>query len=283
MPSLPLALAAALLAATPPDAGSALIEARPYRLVVPTAAKSPLALVLLLHGYNSSGAVSDGYFKLSQLAQEQGFLLATPEGTRDSGGSSFWNATDACCNRDGRAVDDVAYLAAVIDDVARHHDVDAKRVFVIGHSNGGFMAHRFACERADRVAGIVAFAGSGWKQPERCKPSQPVNVLQVHGDADASIRYGGGSPVSGAPRYPSAAESVGGWALRNGCGAKASAKVPTLDLIQPEGNETRQDDFQGCPKGGAVSLWTLEGGSHVPGLRPGWSKALVGWLLAHPR
>jgi polyhydroxybutyrate depolymerase len=44
----------------------------------------------------------------------------------------------------------VAYLGAVIDDVAAHYTVDPKRFFVIGHSNGGFMAHRLACEIGGR-------------------------------------------------------------------------------------------------------------------------------------
>ena len=40
----------------------------------------------------------------------EGFALAFPDGTRDSSGRRFWNATDACCNFENTPVDDVAYI-----------------------------------------------------------------------------------------------------------------------------------------------------------------------------
>jgi polyhydroxybutyrate depolymerase len=262
---------------------SALLEARPYRLVVPAHLSQPATLVVLLHGYGSSGAVADGYMKLSQLAQQQGFLLAAPDGTVDARGQRFWNATDACCNREGREVDDVGYLSALIDEVKAVHGVDAGRVFVIGHSNGGFMAHRLACERADRVAGIVSLAGATWKSPQRCSPTRPVSVLQVHGTDDQVIRYAGGEHAPGATPYPSAMETVRLWAQKNGCGSTLSSGSARRDLLEPAGAETREDDFEGCPAGGGVSLWSMENGSHVPALREGFAAALYGWLSAHAR
>lgn len=285
-----VALAVVLLAAAPlSDAGivspphSALLEARPYRLVVPAEKAQPATLVVLLHGYGSSGTVADGYMKLSQLAQQQGFLLAAPDGTVDARGMRFWNATDACCNRDGREVDDVAYLSALIDEVKALYSVDAGRVFVIGHSNGGFMAHRLACERADRVAAIVSLAGATWKSPKRCSPSRPVSVLQVHGVADQVIRYAGGEHAPGSTQYPSAMETVSIWAQKNGCGAKPATASALRDFLEPSGAETREDDFEACPAGGAVTLWSMDKGSHVPALREGFSAALYGWLVAHAR
>lgn len=284
---VPALLAGAAQAGPPPDAGArarpAVLQARPYRLVVPERLARPATLVVLLHGYGSSGQVADGYFKLSQLAQQEGFALATPEGTLDGRGLRFWNATNACCNRDGREVDDVGYLAALIDEVAALHGIDAGRVFVIGHSNGGFMAHRLACERAERVAGIVSFAGATWSAPERCRPSRPVSVLQVHGTADAVIRYEGGTHAPGDTPYPSADQTVTQWARKNGCGSTRVRAPVRRDLLQPEGADTLEDEVQGCPAGGAAALWSLERGSHVPALRDGFSSALYGWLSSHAR
>jgi pimeloyl-ACP methyl ester carboxylesterase len=84
----------------------------------------------------------------------------TSTGQQDRRGHRFWSATDACCNLDGLAVDDVAYLRAVIRDVSARHAVDPRRVFIVGHSNGGFMAHRMACEASDLVAAVVSLAGA---------------------------------------------------------------------------------------------------------------------------
>ena len=38
--------------------------------------------------------------------------------------------------------------------------VDPQRIYVVGHSNGGFMSYRLACTRADRIAAIVSLAGA---------------------------------------------------------------------------------------------------------------------------
>src|SRR4051812_23307095 len=44
----------------------------------------PMPLVIVLHGYAVSGLIEDGYFHLTQLADERGFLTAHPDGTVDS-------------------------------------------------------------------------------------------------------------------------------------------------------------------------------------------------------
>ncbi len=165
-----------------------------------------MPLVVLLHGLGSSGATMEEYFQLQPLAESKGFLLALPDGTKHADGARFWNATDACCGF-GSTVDDVAYLGSVIDEVEGARNVDRSRVYVMGHSNGGFMSYRMACDVADRVAAIASVAGATWADPSKCTPSEPVSVLQVHGTADEGIRYDGGQmpqrvrPLSGRPRH----------------------------------------------------------------------------------
>ena len=51
------------------------------------------------------------------------------------------------------------------------------------------MAYRMACESADLIAGIASLAGMTFLDPSRCAPSQPVNILHIHGTADDSIIY----------------------------------------------------------------------------------------------
>jgi len=268
------------------DASGDLIEERPYGLVVPKAydPRTPTPLVLLLHGYTASGAVQLAYFGLSAVAEEQTLLLAYPDGTVDGNNNPFWNATDACCDFFGSGVDDVAYLTAVMDDVAANYNVDPKRVFVVGHSNGGFMSHRMACDRADRVAAIASLAGATWSDPAMCQPSEPVAVLQVHGDDDQVILYGGGGFQGGV--YPAAVDTVGTWAEKNGCSGELEATDTRLDLdADVKADETRVERFAGCPSVSTeVELWTLEGAGHVPDLvQPTWPAEMVEFLLAHAK
>ena len=192
-------------------------------------ARHPAPLVVLLHSYTSNGQAQADYFGLPALADKAGFLLATPDGTRDIMGDRFWNATDACCDWFHSGVDDVAYIDTVIDEIAARHSVDPARVFLVGHSNGAFMSHRYACERADRVAAIVTLAGMQWKDQSQCRPSSPVSVLQVHGRDDGNIEYEGGTSSNGAS-YPGALETVDDWAYHNGCDGALAATGRRLDL-----------------------------------------------------
>lgn len=287
---LGLGVAACAPAAPPPPdlpaAEAALIAARPYDSQIPLSydAAQPAPLVLLLHGYMGSGTLEKIFFGLGPLVDAAGILLAYPDGTADSKGNLFWNATDACCNSDGASVDDVAYLTAVLHDMKRRYSVDPQRVFVIGHSNGGFMAFRLACELSDELAGIASLAGATWRDPGRCHPSSPVSVLAIHGDADTVVKYDGGapSPPLTAP-YPSAAETAATWARYQGCTGALTDSGTRLDLVSSlPGPETRVDRTQGCPHS-AVELWTLGGGDHFPLLLPAFGTTVHAFFEAHPK
>jgi polyhydroxybutyrate depolymerase len=268
-----------------PDAGHAdggLVAARPYHLQVPTGYNptQPTPLLILLHGYGASGAIEESYFKFGPLAESQTVLYATPDGTLDPIGARFWNATDACCDLFLINVDDVAYLSAVIDDVESQYNVDPKRIYVVGHSNGGFMAHRLACDLSSRIAAIVSLAGAQWETISRCAATEKVAVLEVHGTADGVIAYDGGN--IGGHAYPAAPQTVSDWATLNGCG-NINTSAPNLDLESSiPGPETSVASYDGCA-GGAAVLWTINGGAHVPSLQPIWPNLVFGFLLAHPK
>jgi polyhydroxybutyrate depolymerase len=181
-------------------------------------------------------------------------------------------------------VDDVAYLASVIDDVKQRRNIDPGRVFVVGHSNGGFMALRLACDLSNRVAGVVSIAGAGSDAPQKCRPSAPVAVLQIHGDQDWRVPYGGGRVLrrKSGGTHPSAPETVARWARRNGCVEKPVG-ADDLDL-EPDlpGAETAVTRHTGC-KGGAAELWTVNGGDHFVAQHPAALDAMYDFLMAHPR
>ena len=214
------------------------------QLNVPT---SGLPLVLLLHGLGADGATVDAYLKFSALANDRGFILALPDGTVAGPVSMtstwaasiaapvsrrFWAGTDSCCNWWQSSVDDSGYLRALIAAIQDSLHIDPKRIFVAGHSNGGFMAHRMACDHADLVAGIVSLAGATFDhspttmppagEAYSCTPAANVHVLEIHGTADTTVPYNGPSQNDllthyWAPAFPSAAGTVNRWSEANGC------------------------------------------------------------------
>jgi polyhydroxybutyrate depolymerase len=219
--------------------------------------------LLFLHGYGATGEQMDRYVGMAGFAEANDFLYATPDGTVDADGKQFWNASGACCDFAGSDVDDSAFLRGVIAQTRETANIDAQRVFVIGHSNGGFMAQRLACDDADVVAGVVSLAGAA-DDSGACLPQTGVSVLEVHGTNDETIAYDGGAfgPVG----YPGAIETAELWASLNGCQLLGIDDPTRLDLdanlAGAETTVTRYD--QDCVDGSTVELWTAAGGTHVP-------------------
>ena len=276
-------------AASSADSGSsaAIVAARPYNFHAPTGydASKATPLVIMLHGYSASGTTEELYFQFVPEADAETFLYAYPDGTLDSTGKRFWNADDACCNFDKNPVDDVAYVNAIIDDVSSKYNVDAKRIFVVGHSNGAFMSHRLACDASNRIAAIASLAGAVWDDASKCDPTSKISVLDIHGDADTTIGYDGGTTAAGEARYPSEAQTMSTWATKNGCSGALTSNSQTLDLDGTlAGAETSEQVYGGCPSGIDVELWTIHGGSHIPNLNhPTWAASVYGFFKTHPK
>ncbi|MCA9647720.1 MAG: hypothetical protein H6718_22425 [Polyangiaceae bacterium] len=239
----------------------------------------PTPLIVMLHGYGANGAAEEAVvLKLKPLAEEKTFIYLYPDGTISGDGKRFWNATDACCDFGNSGVDDVGYIAGLIDEAKQRYNVDDKRVYVIGHSNGGFMSHRFGCDRADLVAGIASLAGEMWSDETKCAPSAPVSALQMHGTDDQTVSY-----VT-VPGVPGAEASVATWAAKNGCtGALTPFGEPVDYEASVAGMETDKLEYTECPAGGAVELWKMNAVGHIPNFTDDYRRALVDWLLAHPK
>jgi len=251
---------------------------RPAQLVTPTAHDGVTALpvLVLLHGYGASGSIQDGYLGLSREARDRGVYMIIPDGTTDTSGRRFWNATPACCDFGPTGVDDVAYITGLLDELEGMAPVSD--ILFMGHSNGGFMSYRMACELAPRISAIASLAGSDYANETDCEPSQPVSVLQIHGDLDETIGYAG---VAGA--YPSAPDAVARWAGRAGCDA-TSASGDALDLeTSLAGAETTVERYTAGCGDAEAELWTIEGGGHIPSITDAFAPSLFDWLLAHRR
>jgi polyhydroxybutyrate depolymerase len=161
----------------------------------------------------------------------------------------------------------------------------------MGWSNGGFMAHRMACHSADLIAGIVSRAGGTFLDSSRCAPSQPVNILHVHGTKDTINFYDGGADTingqglpSNNPPAPGARQTVQFWAGYNGASDPVTESEPSLDIdLAVPGLDTVITRYMNYPPGGAVELWTINGATHFPVLSPEFTPRIIDWLLAHPK
>lgn len=258
---------------------------RPVELRIPEGydEATPTPLIILLHGYGATGEIQDLYFGMSAIADEHGFLFAAPDGTVDATSKQFWNATDACCDFAGTGVDDSGYLEGLVETARLVANVDPKRIYFVGHSNGGFMSYRMACDHADTVAAIASLAGATYAGDE-CDPSEPVATLQIHGTDDETIAYEGGNVGAGTGDYPGAEVTVELWAGYDGCDLDPTAGDPRDVSTSIDGEESTVEIYdQGCDPHGAAELWTVPGGSHIPALSDTFAEQVVEWLFAHPK
>lgn len=254
---------------------------RPARVVVPDSydGTTPMPLIILLHGFTANAAAEDVYIGASRHVNALGYILVLPNGLPNAIGQHYWNATPFCCDLLNSNVDDVSYLKALIGEAKANFNIDENRVYFFGHSNGAFMSYRMACEDSDEVAAIVSLAGSTFKDEVNCHATRPVSVLEIHGNADPLVFYGG------TPFYPGALETVKRWATRAGCNMNAGQRLDNmnLDALLPGAETNNYTYTTGCEPGITADLWKIRGGSHLPIPSEAFIPSIVRWMYAHPR
>jgi polyhydroxybutyrate depolymerase len=255
-----LAWALLLGACARPTSDGAHVEpatGRAYRVISPPRhmVHGAMPVLFLLHAYATAPEVMVRGFALDHYGvASRGMLLVLPEGQRDAAGKLHWNAAKGCCGQ-GPRHDDLAYLRSVLAEVKARFPVDPRRVYAFGVSNGGFMAHRWACTPGGDLHAIVSIVGAGpGPEDPPCAPSHPVSVLQVHGTADEVIRYGGSSEPGAA--YPSAPETVAHW--RTVTGNHAATRVTHVRTPAFEDMAEESWEAPHCTQ----ALWTVRDGDH---------------------
>ena len=250
---------------------------RPTELFLPESNQSSdqSGVLINLHGYSGNSISQTSYTFLKESALAAGLAYVAPEGLKDASGNRFWNASNACCDFAKNGVNDVEYIDGLIDEMAKVFDLDKKRIYLFGHSNGHFMSYQYLCTSKNQVAAIAGLAGSMDIDPAQCS-GKTANVLHIHGDADATISYDGGSLF--AQSYPSVNEVVKRWSNNNQCTANPENQLDVIAAMS--GAETTAYSFD-CSKG-SLELWKLNGGVHVPVLDRGFADKVISWLTLKP-
>lgn len=239
-------------------------------------------LIISLHGVASNPYAQNKIFNFKEMSVEKDFILAVPHGSKGGLGVRYWNATDFCCGRNQNPKDDVKYLNDLIDHMLNNYPINPKRVFIVGHSNGGFMAHRLACEIPEKIKGIVSFAGSNFKDFSKCKNKEPISVLQIHGTNDQLVKY------HGTAMYPGANEVTEWWKNKNSC-SDDSYQEFTMDGFDPlEVNQFSLDyttsvrEWNSCSNKTKTALWTIKNGQHVHKFNADFLTKIVKFLFDLP-
>jgi polyhydroxybutyrate depolymerase len=230
-------------------------RSRDFILHVPPglAASSEPGLVVVFHGAYDTAAHTEQITGLDAAADSGHYVVAYPQGYQES-----WNDLAGHSAAQAAHVDDVAFATALVSAVERMHPINHARVAAVGFSNGALLADLLGCQQSSVFHVIVPVEGPmPVNLGASCAPARPLSVLEVHGTADGTIPYSGGTftGVSGSTTTMSAPAAVAQWAKLDGCSSAQNEQQ--LDAA------TKVARYQGCRDGVTVSLRTITGGTHA--------------------
>ena len=239
---------------------------RTYQIHIPPgyASQKPLPLVVVIHGAFDTGVGMERFSGFSALADRENFLVLYPNGMGLFGYLQHWNAGHCCGKAAKDKVDDVGFLAAAIKDACNKLNVDQSRIYMLGFSNGGMMAYRFAAEKTNMLAGAAFLAASlGGRESEEVPewhipaPQKPLPVLIMHGLDDQDVPYEGGVSKrrGGARTYWSVPDCVAFWTKTDQCSSVAEEKQLYKGRVTVR-------SWEQCSDGAAVSLWLIKNWGH---------------------
>jgi polyhydroxybutyrate depolymerase len=207
---------------------------RSYKLHIPPSynknTKTPVVIYLHGGGGSTDAAEQDG---LNSDSDKFGFILVAPGGTGIfpdkflTWNSGQWDGGTCCGSAYQNNIDDVGFISSLIDEVKTKVNVDPKRIYATGISNGAMMSYRLACELTNKIAAVAAVAPPA--VPAGCNPSRPIAIMHIHGTADPCVPINGGKGggcLSKAFGFDSskdtfvgqsAVQMVNWWVKANGC------------------------------------------------------------------
>ena len=193
---------------------------RTFRLHIPGQLSVDPALVVMMHGGVGSAMQAERAYGWNDQADAAGFVVAYPDGVNRT-----WNAGGCCGGAEREDVDDVAFIAALVDELRDEFGVPSDRTFATGMSNGAMMTYRLACE-TDLFAAIAPVAGT---IVTSCDAPVPASVLHIHGLDDSQVRMDGepGDGIGDVDGMP-IADAVDVWRVAGACAEPVVTEEPPV-------------------------------------------------------
>lgn len=229
---------------------------RSYILYIPAnySSSTPAPLVFCFHGFTGSSISMKNRAAFESIADTAGFIAVYPLGTPLSG-SNHWNVGGWT---NTSTADDVGFTAAMIDSISAAYNINAKRIYSTGFSNGGFFSYELACQLSDKIAAIASVSGTMTdKIMNNCNPTHPTPVLQIHGTSDIVIGFNGNQIAGSKPVQ----DVLDYWINYNQC--DTTAVVTNMPDSDPnDGSTVELYEYKNGWHGSTVELLKVNGGAH---------------------
>ena len=234
---------------------------RSYRIHLPPDfnPQESLPLVFNLHGFTSNAFQQEAYSEMNAVADSARFIVCYPDGIDQA-----WNVGWIL----GSTADDIGFINAMIDAFATNYNINTKRVYSCGMSNGGFMSYHLACNLPDKIAAVASVTGSMVPGSlVNCTPSPARPIMEIHGTADPTV------PYVGTPNIALPIESVvSHWVAANDC-LLVSDTTDYPDIDTGDNCTASRIDYRDCETNKMVSFIKVFNGGHT---WPGSSITFIG-------
>lgn len=223
-------------------------EERTYLLHVPYSydADSATSLIIALHGGLGSAKNIEEQSGLASFADVKGFILCSPNGQNRT-----WNAGNCCGKASDNDHNDIGFISDLIDTLLANYNIDPKRVYVTGMSNGAMMSYRLACQLGDKIAAIAPVAGT--MVLENCRPTDKVSIIHFHSQIDSNIPYQGGIGDGVSNHYNPPLDSIFEvWSNYNGCS----------NALTTEFDRYRLTKWTNCKENTEINFYLTKDGGH---------------------
>lgn len=224
--------------------------------------RNNFSLVIAMHGGGGDAYQFERSSLLTEKANKERFIVVYPEGIFKNKFLKIrtWNAGSCCAYSVEENINDVKFISVLIDTLIKQYKINARKVYATGHSNGGMMSYRLACELSNKIAAIAP-NGCTMVVTNPCNPRRPVPVLHMHSVLDVNVPYTGGTVLNTGSPAPALDSVFAVWDNLNNCRSTDTLRNDSLY------RHTRWSD---CNRNVLIDYYlTMDGGHSWPGGKSG--------------
>ncbi|MFC1642613.1 prolyl oligopeptidase family serine peptidase [Myxococcota bacterium] len=215
----------------PPTSVDAPGTKRTFLVDVPSSydASTPMPILFAFHGMSLTGSRFRQYANLISTFGES-YIVIHPDALGDP---TQWDST---------GTKDLVFFDAMLKLLSETYCIDSERVFLTGHSSGGYFTNALGCQRGDVVRAVAPQSGAGPLQTSQCKGA--VAAIILHGSKDPSV-----VPAEGE-------KSRDYWGKTAGCNMNSSTTSILNPVCVEYGECEAGHPLVYCPYDGDHNLWS---------------------------
>lgn len=230
---------------------------RSFRVYLPDTyqKKFPTPLVIVLHGTGKSKEQVEILTGMSLKAEKEKFIVLYPDAI---GSPRSWDVVI-----DNENNNDIMFIKGLIKLIQRQYNIDSRRIYVTGHSNGAMMAYKIVIEVPDTVAAMAAVNGTivnNGMQSSQSNDSK-TSIFIINGRKDPIVLPGGKVQKDSTYWWP-IDKTVNYWVQAKKC------KTSESTVSQLYKNRVLSTTYFSCLGGSVVTYYDIMNGKHIwPGGR----------------